>query len=69
MGKINSKPTYFRKIDRDVKSKDPSFFMTDMSNVLKEKSVIMNMYYFSKGKILVQYYAPHKTKTPLACLL
>lgn len=61
--RLNSKPTFFRKIDRDIKSKDPIEGIKDMRNVLTDQSVIMNMYYLSKGKILIQYYAPHKSNT------
>jgi len=63
--KINTKPTYFRKIDRDFKSKDPAEALMDMKGVVKDKSTNMNMFYLSKNKILIQYYTAAIKDTPI----
>ncbi len=66
---IGSRPPYFDKIEHDLQNKRPTPGHNDLRNTLKDKSTILNMFYFAKGKILIQYYTPTKKKNPIGIMI
>lgn len=67
--KIGSRPPNFYKIDNDLINKRYTPGQNDLRNTLKDKSTIMNMFYLSKGKILLQYYTPSRKKDPIGIMI